>query len=84
MDYWLTPPPTDGDMTIIVAWPSHGITEERVVIPAAAMKQGLSANVELWPWQPPEHDEEPPLPAMPELPEGSWFAQHRSDDPPNS
>jgi hypothetical protein len=80
MDYWLTPMPPPGDLTIIVAWPTRDIPESRTVIPGDAIAQGVSANVELWPWQPPEHDEPPP-PPKPVLPEGGWFAQQAGDDP---
>jgi hypothetical protein len=80
MNYWLTPMPPPGDLTIIVAWPTRDIRESRTVIPGAVIAQGASANVELWPWQPPENDEPPPQP-RPVLPEGGWFAQHATDDP---
>jgi hypothetical protein len=80
MNYWLTPMPPPGDLTIIVAWPTRVIPESRAVIPGDVIVQGASANVELWPWQPPENDEPPP-PREIVLPEGGWFAQHATDDP---
>jgi hypothetical protein len=83
MDYWLTPMPPPGELTIIVAWPARNIAESLTVIPAAVIAQGRSANIELWPWQPPEEDEPSP-PPKPALPEGGWFAQHATGDPTNS
>jgi hypothetical protein len=80
MNYWLTPMPPPGDLTIIVAWPTRDIPESRTVISGDVIAQGASANVELWPWQPTESDEPPP-PPKPVLPEGGWFAQHATDDP---
>jgi hypothetical protein len=80
MDYWLTPMPPPGDLTIIVAWPARDIAESRTVIPGGAIAQGVSASTELWPRQPPE-DDEPPPPPKPALPEGGWFAQHAAGDP---
>jgi hypothetical protein len=79
MNYWLTPMPPPGDLTIIVAWPTRDIPESRTVIPSDVIAQGASANVELWPWQP--DNDEPPPPPKPVLPEGGWFAQHATDDP---
>lgn len=83
MDYWLTPMPPPGELTIIVAWPARNIAESRTVIPAGAIAQGLSAHIELWPWQPPE-ESEPSPPPKPVLPKGGWFAQHVTGDPTGS
>jgi hypothetical protein len=84
MEYWLTPIPPPGDLTVIVAWPTRGITESRAVIPADAIAEGLAHKIELWPWQAMEEDDEPPLPPRPVLPEGGWFAQHATDHPPRT
>ena len=51
-------------------------------MPADAIAQGVADKVELWPWQGPEEDDEPPEIAEPTLPEGGWFAQHIAQRPP--
>ncbi|HVD90149.1 MAG TPA: hypothetical protein VNB91_14740 [Jatrophihabitantaceae bacterium] len=71
------PPP--GELTIIVAWPTRDIPESRTVIPGDLIAQGVSANVELWPWQ--SEDDEPPPPPKPAVPEGGWFARQMTGDP---
>ena len=81
MEYWLTPLPPPGDVTIVVAWPAHGVDESRTVLPADAIAHGVADKVELWPWQGPEQDDEPPGIPEPTLPAGGWFAQHVSQGP---
>jgi hypothetical protein len=82
--YWLTPMPPPGDLTIVVAWPTRGIEESSFVLPADAVARGVANVIELWP-RPPldDDDDEPVLPPKPVLPEGGWFAEHASDDPPS-
>lgn len=83
-DYWLTPLPPPGDLTIVVAWPAHGIDETHTAMPAELIADGLARNIELWPWEPPTDHDEPPTPEPPVLPEGGWFAQHMPDNPPHT
>ena len=79
MGFWITPLPPPGDLTIVVAWPSQGIAETHTTIPADLIAAGLARSVELWPWEPPSHRDEPAARELPELPEGGWFAEHTPD-----
>jgi len=69
-DYWLSPLPPPGDLTVVVAWPIHGIDETHTLMPADLIADGLARNMELWPWEPPADHDEPPTPEPPVLPEG--------------
>jgi hypothetical protein len=80
-DYWLSPLPPPGDLTIVVAWPTHGIDETHTLMPGDLIANGLAHNVELWPWESPADHDDPPTPAPPVLPEGGWFAEHMPDNP---
>jgi hypothetical protein len=75
-DYWLSPLPPPGDLTIVVAWPAHGIDETHTLMPADVIAHALAHNVELWPWEPPADHDDAPTREPPALPEGGWFAQH--------
>ena len=75
-DYWLSPLPPPGDLTIVVAWPAHGVDETHTVIPADLIANGLAQGVELWPWESSADRDDPPTPEPPVVPEGGWFAQH--------
>jgi hypothetical protein len=83
-DYWLSPLPPPGDLTIVVAWPAHGIDETHTPIPAELIADGLAHNIELWPWEPPADHDDPPMPEPPVLPKGGWFAEHMPDNPPHT
>jgi hypothetical protein len=83
IEYWLTPIPPPGDLTIIVAWQSQGIPETHTSIPADLIAVAVARTIELWPWQMPEKNDQVQMPTRPPLPEGGWFAEHVPDDPPN-
>jgi hypothetical protein len=76
LQFWLTPAPPPGDLTVIIAWPAQGVPETQLLVPAASLARAAANVVELWPWTPPEEDAEPASAPKPELPEGGWFAQH--------
>jgi hypothetical protein len=79
--YWLSPLPPPGDLTIVVAWPAHGIDETHTLMPGELIADGLAHNIELWPWEPPTDRDDLPIPEPPVLPEGGWFAAHQLDNP---
>lgn len=72
LSYWLWPRPQDGALTVVCAWPEQEIAETRAVIGADAIAAAGSQNVELWPWEPPTEQPEPPQEPPPDLPDG-WF-----------
>ena len=69
---WLTPAPPPGDLVIVVACPSLGVDESRVVVPAEALRTAAEATEVLWPREPDraQPDVQPP-PA--DVPPGGWF-----------
>ncbi len=78
--WMLTPLPPPGDLVVLVAHPTAGLEEARVVVPAAAMAAAREAVVTLWPWEP---DAEPAgwAPRQRPVPEGGWFAQALGEPP---
>lgn len=83
-DYWLSPLPPPGDLTIVVAWPAHSIDETHTLMPGDVIADGVAHNVELWPWEPPSDRDDAPTPEPPVVPEGGWFAEHMPDNPTRS
>lgn len=79
INLWLTPLAPSGDLTMVVAWPSRAIPETHTTIAAELIAAGVARSVELWPWEPPTHGDEPAELEPPELPAGGWFAQHAGD-----
>ena len=77
--FWLSPLPVGGDLTIVCAWPLHGLDETQVVVAQRLIEDAVDRVVELWPM--PADDEEPPVPPpLPNLPAGSWFARAARPD----
>ena len=75
VSFWLWPLPSEGDLTLVCAWPARGIAETHAVLSAAALASAAAAVQELWPWQPqPDHAPTEHAPAAPELPDG-WFKE---------
>ena len=79
--YWLSPLPPPGDLTIVVAWPAHGIDETHTLMPGDLIADGLAHNIELWPWEPPTDRDDLPIPEPPVLPQAGWFAARQLDHP---
>src|SRR5450631_4105864 len=84
IDYWLSPLPPPGDLTIVVAWTAYGVDETHTLMPADLIANGLAHNVELWPWESPADEDDPPAHEPAVLPEGGWFADHTPDNPPHT
>lgn len=86
-DYFLTPLPPAGEVTLVCAWPSRGLGETLTVLPTAEIRQVAARVVELWPWEPEEPEPGVWKPRVPDVPEGSWFASEvaalRRADPPS-
>ena len=78
---WLAPLPPPGDLTIVIEWSARGIPETHTTIAADVIAAGAAATVELWPWEPPTHGDERPMPDPPDLPKGGWFAEHTPGAP---
>jgi len=78
VSFWLWPLPSQGDLTLVCAWPSRGIAETHTVLPAEAIATASAAVQELWPWQPPTEHEPPPPTAPTNLPDG-WFKNSLGD-----
>ncbi|WP_448641910.1 hypothetical protein [Geodermatophilus sp. URMC 63] len=71
-EWWLSPLPPDGPLTVVVRCPGLGIEETATRLDGTAIRAAAAGVVELWPWAPPAPwGEEPPAP--PDLPPGSWF-----------
>jgi hypothetical protein len=70
-DYWVSPLPPDGPITVVLAWPAFGLPESRTELDGTAIREAATRSRELWPPQPdPEPYEPPPLPR----PSSGWFA----------
>ncbi len=76
----LTPLPPPGDLVVLVAHPTAGLEEARVVVPAAAMAAAREAVVTLWPWEP-DAELAGWAPRQRPVPEGGWFAQALGEPP---
>ncbi|MGY1734260.1 hypothetical protein ACI798_22375 [Geodermatophilus sp. SYSU D01045] len=71
-EWWLSPLPPDGPLTVVVRSADLGIEEAATELDGTAIRAAAAGVVELWPWTPPAPwDPEPPVP--PDLPPGSWF-----------
>ncbi|GAA2616028.1 hypothetical protein [Paractinoplanes durhamensis] len=75
-EYWVSPLPPEGPVTVVLAWPSFGIPETRTVLDGAAIRAAAERSQLLWPPQPPE---EPTMPEPSPRPATGWFA-----DPPGT
>lgn len=74
MSFWLSPPPPDGDVLVVCAWPHRGIDETRTVVAGREVDRARRHNSELWPWEPEPEPAQRQPPAPPVLPPG-WFAE---------
>lgn len=74
LSYFLTPAPPPGPVTLILAWPTFGIEESTLVIPADELAVAATRTVTLWPEQPEDERANPPRPPRP--PVGGWFEQN--------
>ena len=70
--YWVAPLPPEGPVTFVLAWPTFGIPESRVVLDSAAIRAAADRSQLLWPPQP---IREPPEPPSPPRPSSGWFAE---------
>lgn len=71
-EWWLSPLPPDGPLTMVVRCDELGIEETATELDGTAIRAAAADVVELWPWTPPAPwDPEPP---PPDLPPGSWFS----------
>ncbi|MBO3086617.1 hypothetical protein [Cellulomonas fengjieae] len=71
---WLTPAPPPGDLVVVVACPSLGVDESRVVVAAEALRAAADRTEILWPREPDQaHPGIEPRP--PDVPPGGWFEQ---------
>ncbi len=72
VEFFLSPPPPAGPLTIFCAWQSRGIPETRTVLDGAALAEAVTKIQVLWPIEvdpPPE----PAQPPRPNVPQGGWF-----------
>ena len=84
-NFFLSPLPTGGDLTVVCAWPSRGIAETQTRIPAQLITDATTRIVELWPWE--DLPDEPPSHLRHLYPiyrpgAGSQPPSHASDPPP--
>jgi hypothetical protein len=72
--YMLHPLPPVGPVTVVCAWPVHGLDETRVEFDGSSLLEMVEQVEILWP----EDDDAawPPSPPKPKLPAGGWFAEH--------
>ncbi|WP_405180974.1 hypothetical protein OG225_07230 [Nocardia sp. NBC_01377] len=75
-NYYLTPLPPPGRLSVIGAWPARQIAEHRIELDTDAIRQGAATSTVLWPQQP--DTPSTPLPTIPPAiePDG-WFARTR-------
>jgi hypothetical protein len=48
-EFWLYPLPPDGPVTFIASWTEHGVTETRVELDSAPIREAAGRAVTLWP-----------------------------------
>jgi hypothetical protein len=51
-EFWVYPLPPEGPVTFVASWPKHGVTETRVELGGAAIREGAARAVTLWPEEP--------------------------------
>lgn len=71
--FYLTPLPPAGPVILVVAWPAFGITETRVELDGASIRDAASQTVTLWPDEPAAENPVMEPPKQPEYEPGGWF-----------
>jgi hypothetical protein len=71
-EYFLSPVPPDGSMTLYLMWPDLGLDQTSVTVDTTGWAASAASISELWPEPDPGQHEPPPPPAPPA---GTWFAQ---------
>jgi hypothetical protein len=79
-DYWLTPVPPPGPLTVVLACAGLGIEETSVQLDGDALVQAAARAEVLWPRA---REDEPDLAEEPLLPDGGWFGRLRGTDEPD-
>lgn len=69
--YWVSPLPSAGPVTFVLAWAAFGMPESRTVVDGSAILAAAERSQPLWPPQPAEDPPEPPPAPRPST---GWFA----------
>jgi hypothetical protein len=76
-NYWLSPLPPEGPITVVCRCPAIGIPETVAQLDGAAIARAGRSSVVLWPPTPIET--EPAQPPPPRTPPDGWFTQFNPD-----
>lgn len=76
--FFLSPLPPAGGLTVDCAWPGQGLPETRTVLDTNALADAAGRAEILWPEPHPQQTPPPP----PAVPPSGWFARILSDDEP--
>ncbi|MFX0576929.1 hypothetical protein [Nocardia nepalensis] len=70
--YYLTPLPPPGPLTVIAAWPTAGIAEQRVELDTEALRHAAERAEVLWPADSETKSRQAPR-IVPDFAPGGWF-----------